>query len=133
MKMSRRSALRGAASTAAAASLGERLQAADSAGGLKGRVNHSVCKWCYNSIPLEDLCKPARQMGLESIELLGPGDWPTLKKHGLTCAMTSSPVVDGLGGITKSFNRVEHHDKLVEAYSGRMIPIPREPANAASW
>jgi hydroxypyruvate isomerase len=24
---------------------------------LKGRVNHSVCRWCYNGIPLDELCK----------------------------------------------------------------------------
>ena len=116
MKMSRRSALRGAASAAASASLTQRLSAADAAAGMKGRINHSVCKWCYADIPLEDLCKSAKQIGLQSIELLGPKEWPTLKQYGLTCAMTTSPVVDGLGGITKSFNRVEHHDKLVAVY-----------------
>lgn len=30
--------------------------------------------------------------------------------------MVSNPTVDGLGGITKAFNRIEHHDRLVEAY-----------------
>ena len=23
---------------------------------MKGRINHSVCKWCYPKIALEDLC-----------------------------------------------------------------------------
>jgi hydroxypyruvate isomerase len=115
--MSRRSAVQGAAAAAAAASLSQRLSAADSSSGMKGRVNHSVCKWCYASIPLEDLCRSAKDIGLQSIELLGPDDWPVLKRHGLTCAMTTSPVVDGIGGITKAFNRVEHHDKLVGVYS----------------
>ena len=117
MKMSRRSAVKGAAAAAATASLSQRLSAADTSSGMKGRVNHSVCKWCYASIPLEDLCKSAKDIGLQSIELLGPDDWPVLKRHGLTCAMTTSPVVDGIGGITKAFNRVEHHDKLVCVYS----------------
>ena len=83
---------------------------------MKGRVNHSVCKWCYAKVPLEDLCKQSKDLGLNSIELLGPADWPMLKQYNLTCAMTTSPVVDGLGGIAKAFNRVEHHDKLVAAY-----------------
>jgi len=94
--------------------LGQRLQAADTA--MKGRVNHSVCKWCYAKVPLEDLCKQAKDLGLNSIELLGPADWPTLKQYGLTCAMTTNASLDGLGGIAKAFNRVEHHDKLVQAY-----------------
>ena len=99
---------------ASAASLAYRLHAADTA--MKGHVNHSVCKWCYAKVPLEDLCKQAKDLGLNSIELLGPKEWPTLKQYNLTCAMTTNPVIDGLGGIAKAFNRLEHHDKLVQAY-----------------
>src|ERR1051326_210058 len=77
----------GPAAASAAASLAERTTAADSSAELKGRINHSVCKWCYPSVKLEDLCVAGKAMGLQSIELLGPEDWPTLRKHGLTCAM----------------------------------------------
>ncbi len=112
MKMTRRTAM--SAASAVGVSLATRIDAAKKKGG--GNVNHSVCKWCYAKTPLETLCKSSKDIGLASIELLGPDDWPMLKKHGLTCAMASNPVVDGLGGITKSFNRVEHHDKLVAAY-----------------
>ncbi len=129
--LSRRSALRQAAGSAAlltaTASLSHRLTAADDAlGKLKGRVNHSVCKWCYGKIPLDDFCKASQEMGLRSVELLNPPDFPTLKKYNLTCAMVSNPVVDGLGGIGKAWNRVEHHDKLVAAYEQRI----REVADA---
>lgn len=122
MKLSRRSVLAGGAAALAAASLESRIFAADSASGGKGRIRHSVCKWCYAKIALEDLCVFAKANGLASIELLGPADWPTLAKHGLTCAMTGNPTVDGLGGINKAFNRVEHHDKLVKAYE-EYIPL----------
>lgn len=106
-----------AAVAAAAASLNHRLSAAEAAmGDLKGRVNHSVCKWCYGDIPLEEFCVAAKEIGLTSVELLQPPDMPTLRKHGLTCAMVSNPTIDGLGGISRAFNRVEHHDKLLEAY-----------------
>ena len=114
--MTRRTILTTSATTLAASQLTHRLSAADSASGMKGRVNHSVCKWCYAKVDLEDLCKSAKDIGLNSIELLGPNDWPMLKKYNLTCAMSTNPVIDGLGGIGKSFNRVEHHDKLVQAY-----------------
>ncbi|MBM3737728.1 MAG: TIM barrel protein [Acidobacteria bacterium] len=114
MLITRRTAL--TASAAAAASLGHRLEAADTASGMKGRIHHSVCKWCYAKVPLEDLCIAGKKMGLTSIELLGPSDWPVLARHGLTCAMASGVNVDGLGGIPRAFNRVEHHDKLVAAY-----------------
>lgn len=117
MKLTRRNALAAGALTAAAqTALAQRL--APAAG---SRVNHSVCKWCYPSIPLDDLCKAGKEFGLASVELLGPADWPTLKKYDMTCAMANGPALPGgLGGITKAFNRVEHHDQLVEAYSAHL-------------
>ncbi|NLY03205.1 MAG: TIM barrel protein [Rhodopirellula sp.] len=84
---------------------------------LKGNVNHSACRWCYNKIPLTDICQAAATIGLKSIELVGPEEWPILKEHGLTCAMGN-----GAGmGITKGFNRTEHHDQLVADYE-RLFP-----------
>jgi hydroxypyruvate isomerase len=128
--MTRRSALGKLAGSAAvvaatAVSLQQRVAAADAAAGaaLKGRVNHSVCKWCYKDVALEELCSAGKEMGLASVELLNPPDFPTLKKHGLTCAMVSNPVVDGLGGIERAWNRVEHHDRLVGAYEQRIRQV----------
>ncbi len=122
---SRRSALRTIATTTAVAatvdSLASRLGAAE--GATKGRVNHSVCKWCYPKIALDDLCSAGKEFGLKSVELLNPSDFPTLKKHDIICAMVSNPVVDGLGGITKAWNRVEHHDRLVAAYEQRIKEV----------
>ncbi|MCP5558879.1 MAG: TIM barrel protein [Verrucomicrobiaceae bacterium] len=98
------------------------LRAADNAAGVAaGKVRHSVCKWCYPKIPLEDLASAAKEIGLESIELLDPPDFPVLKKHGLHCAMVSYPTAiapDGtkIGPIPKGFNRVEHHDLLISVY-----------------
>lgn len=105
--------------SAIAAMLQTQLSAADKAAG--GKVKHSVCKWCYKDIPLEDMCKAAKKIGLESIELLNPPDFPILQEHGLHCAMVSFPIIEGPGGvkigpIPKGFNRLEHHDLLVQAY-----------------
>jgi hydroxypyruvate isomerase len=75
----------------------------------KGNINHSVCGWCYGRWSLDELCKNAKALGIASIDLCGPNDWPTLKKYGLACAMGH-----GAGmGIGKGFNRIENHDKLV--------------------
>jgi hydroxypyruvate isomerase len=116
--LTRRSALGRIAGTAAvfstAASLGSRITAAEATAGaqLKGRINHSVCKWCYPKVSLEDLCLAGKEMGLSSIELLEAKDFETLKKHGLTCAMVSGVP----GGITSGLNRLENHDKIVAFY-----------------
>jgi hydroxypyruvate isomerase len=100
-------------------SLSHRIEAAEIAlsAELKGRVNHSVCRWCYNSIPLEELCQAAKKIGLTSIELTGPDEWPVLKKYGLTSAM---PMGAGKG-IEKGFNDPQYHDELVESYEA-IIP-----------
>eukprot|EP01047_Picozoa_sp_COSAG01_P091690 COSAG01_NODE_23237_length_822_cov_1.871369_1_plen_61_part_10 len=29
-------------------------------------IRHSVCQWCYDSLPLEDLCREGKQFGLQS-------------------------------------------------------------------
>ena len=79
---------------------------------LNGKINHSVCRWCYSKIPLEDLCKEVVAMGMKSIELQGPEEWPILKKYGLHCAM---PWGAGLG-IEKGFNNPALHDELVASY-----------------
>jgi hydroxypyruvate isomerase len=122
-KMTRRTAIRRIAGTSAAAvaaaSLPRRLRATEPAAGskLKGRINHSVCQWCYKNIPLEEFCRDVKDIGIPSIELLKVEDFPTLKKFGLTCA-----VVTGVPGmITSGLNRVENHDKIVE-FMERTIP-----------
>jgi hydroxypyruvate isomerase len=111
----------------AAAALQQRLSAADAAAGTKGHVHHSVCKWCYPKISLEDLCTAGKDMGLTSIDLLQPSDFPPLKKYGLICAMVSNPTIKSpagdLGGITKAFNRKEHHDLLVQAYEPQIDAV----------
>jgi hydroxypyruvate isomerase len=109
-----------AAITAAAASLASRLGAAEAAA-PGTRINHSVCKWCYGSIALEDLCVAGKEFGLKSIELLAPSDMPVLQKHGMTCAMIAAPSATTpagvkVGGIERAFNRIEHHDTLVATY-----------------
>jgi hydroxypyruvate isomerase len=120
---SRRSALKTIAGSAAVAlagvSLSHRLSATEAIleEKLKGKINHSVCRWCYSSVPLDDLCKAANNIGLASIELTGPEEWPLLKKYGLTSAMPW-----GAGkGITEGFNNPALHDELVASYSD-LIP-----------
>jgi hydroxypyruvate isomerase len=123
-KISRRSALRkvtgGTIAMAAAGSLSHRLQAAEeaSAPALKGRIHHSVCRWCYGKIPLDELCQAAKQIGIQSIDLMQTSDFPTLKKHGLICAMVTGVP----GGIGSGLNRIENHDQIV-AFFEKTAPI----------
>lgn len=114
--VTRRSLLKGAAGVAAlaglpamgqAAQLRRRVAAApaDGKAATKGRVNHSVCAWCFEKWwNLEALCQKATALGIKSVELVDPKDFPLLKKYGLVCALTNSH------GFEKGFNKKEQHD-----------------------
>jgi hydroxypyruvate isomerase len=125
--ISRRTALqRIGAGTVLLAGVAHTAKALDATSPSTGgaRIKQSVCQWCYSKIPLEELCAAAAAMGLKSVELLQPKDFPTLAKHGLICAMVSNPTVPfgdvKVGGIERAWNRVEHHDVLVAAYETQL-------------
>jgi hydroxypyruvate isomerase len=56
-------------------------------------IKQTVCRWCYGKIPLDQLCADAARLGFKGIDLVGPADFPTLKKHGLIGTMTSSHTI----------------------------------------
>ncbi|MBL7977154.1 MAG: TIM barrel protein [Bacteroidetes Order II. Incertae sedis bacterium] len=91
-------------------------------GPLKGRIRHSVCRWCYGQIPLDTFCRQVKALGLEAIDLVGEADWPVLKKHGLTCSMVNGAEIS----LTRGFNDPALHDELVRRYEDL---IPKAAAN----
>jgi hydroxypyruvate isomerase len=117
--MTRRQAIKTATlATAACASLLPRRAFAAGTPPLAGRIHHSVCRWCYKNIPLDDLCAAAKRIGLQSVEIITLDDLPVLKKHGLISAMiTGVP-----GDIPKGLNRVENHDQIA-AFFEKTIPL----------
>ena len=113
-KCSRRKLLRGLAGAMAAGMLEpfSRPAFAESGG---GRLKQSVCLWCYNGflkrakMGTEDFVVACAAMGLKSVELVAPDQWPMLKRHGLICAMTPSH------GIAKGINHVDNHEMCLSA------------------
>ncbi len=122
-KITRKQALKGIAASGATVVLSSTATFAsnepegDSPLKLKGNINHSVSRWCYNKIPLEELCEAAKDMGIKSVELLGEDEWAIPQKYGLTVAMANS----GSYGIPKGFNNPEYHEKLLKDYQ-HVIP-----------
>ena len=72
-----------------------------------GRINQSVCQWCFNKMPVEDLAKNAARIGLKGIDLVGPEHFATLKKYNLVGTMTTSH------SIPKGLNRKENWDECL--------------------
>lgn len=114
MKTNRRTALKTLTGSALTVAAGTSLSVAETIPqtALKGNIKHSVCRWCYNKLSLDDLCKGVKEIGMTSIELVDPKDWPTLKKYGLTSALPQ-----GAGkGIVNGFNDPAIHDELITSY-----------------
>jgi hydroxypyruvate isomerase len=109
---SRREAICAAAGAAALTAAGP-LAGLAHAAERKGRIKQSVCLWCYggymkkSEMNLDGFAAACAKLGLKSIELIGPDQWPTVKKHGLICAITPC------NSIPKGFNRPENHDELL--------------------
>ncbi|MEX0719214.1 MAG: TIM barrel protein [Balneolaceae bacterium] len=87
----------------------------------KRTFKHSVCQWPYGNNTLEEICEAAVEIGIDSVELLDPKDWPTVQKYGLTCAMANS----GPYHIPKGFNNPEYHEQLQKDYED-LIPKAAE-------
>jgi hydroxypyruvate isomerase len=94
-------ALAGATSLATA-------MAQDKPGHRPGKLKQAVCPGVFGrGATIEDRCKHTARLGLYGIDLVGPKDWPILKKYGLIPTMAP-----GGGGIRAGLNRVENHAKL---------------------
>jgi hydroxypyruvate isomerase len=85
-------------------------------------IKQSVCRWCFNEMPLDELAANAKRIGLKSVELLQPSEFPTIEKHGLICAMVSQA---GDGGIPRGWNRVDNHSWLIPAYQERIDVVAK--------
>jgi hydroxypyruvate isomerase len=105
--MNRRTFLPAAALAPAALSVAARVHAQTTSGASKGRLKQCVTRWCLGKIPIEDLARETAKLGFVGIDLVGPDDWPVLRKYGLLPSM-----VTGAGSIAQSWNRKENHAKL---------------------
>ena len=128
--MNRRKSLATLSSGTAAlfTALGSQIKAAEEAAGPSANFKHSVCHWCFGSIPLDKFSTEVKKIGIESIEILFPDQWAVVAKHGLQCAMGRLKTPGGIGGIGNSFNRKENHDTLFKAYE-EGIPMAAAAGN----
>ena len=88
---------------------------------LNNNINHSVCQWCYGSIPLEDFLKSLNELGVTAIDLIGPKDYPLLKKYNIHNSMCNGAEIS----LTEGWNDLKYHETLIKNYK-EMIPIVAE-------
>jgi sugar phosphate isomerase/epimerase len=57
-----------------------------------GRIKQSLTYWCLNidwNWDIDRICTTAKDLGCQSVELVPPEMWPTVRKHGLQTALAS--------------------------------------------
>ena len=77
----------------------------------KGRIKQGITRGVFaRNTSIEDCCREAAKLGIKGFDLIGPNDWPTLKKYGLVPSMYPG----GPGGtIPVALNRKENHERLL--------------------
>ena len=79
---------------------------------LLGNVRHAASSWCYNNIPLVDLCRRGKEIGLSGVDLVRPDDWKTVLDEGLAVSMGYGTEL----GLTTGFNDPALHEQLLRDY-----------------
>src|SRR5262245_16410 len=75
---------------------------------LRGRIRQSIVYWCFKKWwDIEQACRVAKQLGCPSVEIVPVEDWPTLKKHGLVCALAATH------GFERGMNNPKHHPECL--------------------
>ena len=116
-KITRRSALKAGLAVSALASL-PHIASGENSSATKKRIKQAVCRWCYQKMPIDDLCTAAAQMGLLGIDLLNPDEYEVPRRHGLICTMGYA----GAGTIPDAMNRTENH-AAIQAALRTNIPL----------
>jgi hydroxypyruvate isomerase len=81
----------------------------------QGRIKQSLVQWCFADYwDLDQLCQIAAGLGCQSVELVPPEDWPTLKKHGLQCAISPSHL------YFQGMNNPRYQDGCIEMLKQRI-------------
>jgi hydroxypyruvate isomerase len=79
---------------------------------LKGKINHSVCRWTFDNLKIEELCLLVKKIGFSAIDLVEPKDFPILKKYGINSSMCTGAHIS----LTEGWNDIKNHPILIENY-----------------
>lgn len=88
---------------------------------LNGRINHSVCRWCFDELSIEKLCLLAKGTGLTGIDLVGPKDWPVLQKYGLQSTMCNGAEIS----LEQGWNNKSYHPLLLKNYREMVLLLAK--------
>ena len=115
LAVSRRGVLRGSLAGLGAAAFSARGAAAQGKAVRHGRIRQSAALWCYTATEwqwsLAKTCQVAKELGCESVELVNPEDWKTVRDHGLLCAISPNGMPDPV--FMKGLNNPRYHQEVI--------------------
>ncbi len=79
---------------------------------LKGNINHSVCRWTYKFLNIEELCVLVKKIGFSAIDLVEPKDFPILKKYDIYSSMCTGAHIS----LKDGWNNTKNHPILIDNY-----------------
>ena len=83
----------------------------------RGRIKQGLWRTNFGTnttLSFDDMCREAARLGCYGFDLIGPDDWPTLRRHGL------EPLLAGSGGVNfqNGIIHPEAHDSIEESVRG---------------
>ena len=108
--ISRRDSFRLLGAAAAAAACSPALAQSETPK-LKGRIRQSVTRGTFGKMPIDEFCRTVKALGIVGVGLVGKGDWPALKEHGLAATM-----VPGAGSIKDGLNNTAKHPDFLKQF-----------------
>ena len=121
--LSRRDALKSAGALAVGAAVAGSSTSAQESAVKNARLKQSVCRWCYQRIPLEDFLKGVKAIGLNAVDLLQPNEWDVAAKFDIQTS-TGYPG-EGGGTIPDGLNNLALHDQIEAAFK-KAFPKAKE-------
>jgi len=76
------------------------------------KLKHSVARWCLSQYSLEEILPLLKELGIYSIDLIGPNEFEVLKKHDFHCSMCEGAEIS----LTEGWNRLDLHKELIKRY-----------------
>lgn len=87
-----------------------------------GRIKQVLASWPFMDRAefwsLDELCQAAVELGVSGIELVGPDEWPTMKKYDLVCGMSPN----GMPGLpfVKGLNNMRYQEEVIATTKRRI-------------
>jgi hydroxypyruvate isomerase len=73
---------------------------------VSGQIHQSIVRWPFQSIPLDELCLSAAEIGFEGVDVLMPDEYDVPGRYGLRCTMAWADLGDNKA---IGLNRIENH------------------------